>query len=298
MVRASVRVRALLSGVAEGPSSEALRHPYSKWKGAHWVLAALADLGYPPGDPVLEPVRDRVLDLWLGGYYRRAIVAKSGSRATSPAGIPVIRGRARSHASQQGNALRYLTVLGLVDERVAELVQLLLRWQWPDGGWNCDRRPGAETSSFMETLLPMRGLATYAQAAGDRPAAASACRATELFLQRHLFRRKSNGRPIRPDFLELHYPLYWHYDILGGLRGVGDVGRLEDPRASEALDWLEARELPDGGWAADARYYRVGRTARTGAESVDWGRGDSRRRNDWVTTEALWVLRAAERLSI
>jgi hypothetical protein len=25
-------------------------HPYTKWRGAHWVLACLADLGYPPNE--------------------------------------------------------------------------------------------------------------------------------------------------------------------------------------------------------------------------------------------------------
>jgi hypothetical protein len=29
------------------------------------VLSALADLGYPPGDPALIPLRERVLAAWL-----------------------------------------------------------------------------------------------------------------------------------------------------------------------------------------------------------------------------------------
>src|SRR6266700_4132350 len=38
---------------------------YAKWQGAHWVLGALADLGYPPGDQVLHPLREQVLGTWL-----------------------------------------------------------------------------------------------------------------------------------------------------------------------------------------------------------------------------------------
>jgi hypothetical protein len=45
-------------------------------------------------------------------------------------------------------------MLGLCDDRTDELVSRLVTWQWPDGGWNCDKRSGALTSSFQETLLP------------------------------------------------------------------------------------------------------------------------------------------------
>ena len=34
-------------------------HPYKKWLGAHWVLACLAELGYPPGDAGLKPLLEQ-----------------------------------------------------------------------------------------------------------------------------------------------------------------------------------------------------------------------------------------------
>ncbi|MGI0156150.1 MAG: hypothetical protein ACREDE_08510, partial [Thermoplasmata archaeon] len=170
-IRGSPRVRALLTGDPTRPSGVRPRHPYAKWQGAHWVLAALADIGYPQHDPQLAPLVDRSLELWLGPYYQRMTQTTGGTEARRPSGIPVIRGRARSHASQQGNALWSLTTLGLGDERVEGLVRLLRQWQWPDGGWNCDRDPEATVSSFMETLLPMRGLALRARSTGDSDAA-------------------------------------------------------------------------------------------------------------------------------
>ena len=54
----------------------------------------------------------------------------------------------------------------LADGRTDELVNRLLKWQWPDGGWNCDKRPEADSSSFMETLIPLRALALYASICG------------------------------------------------------------------------------------------------------------------------------------
>ena len=45
----------------------------------------------------------------------------------------------------------------------------------------------------------------------------------EVFLSRDLFRRRRDGKPIDPGFLKLHYPRYWHYDILGGLVAMAEL---------------------------------------------------------------------------
>jgi hypothetical protein len=274
-----------------------LRRVYYKWQGIHWVLASLADLGYPAGDEDLYPLRDRVLELWLRPSFYQEYVAKSKAE-THRVGVPRIRGKFRRCASQQGNALYSLTRLGITNERVPELVERLLHWQWPDGGWNCDRRPEADTSSFLETMLPMLGLAAFARDQGSVSEADAADRASEVFLRRRLFKRARDGRVIDPRFLALRYPRYYFYDFLGGLKAMVEVGKIRDPRCSDALDLLEAKILPGGGWAAEARYYRgTGRTWRSGADYVDWGPVGSRQRNDWVTADALAALAAAGRVS-
>ena len=158
-VKHSERVRSLLS---ERKNGILPWHPYAKWYGAHWVLSALADLGYPSGDKSLIPLREQVY-AWLFskghlGYVRR--------HETFAGPVIKIRGSFRAHASMEGNALYYLHSLGLEDERTRMLADRLVEWQWPDGGWNCDKRPGAHTSSFTESLLPLRGLAHYSTAKG------------------------------------------------------------------------------------------------------------------------------------
>lgn len=258
--RSSPAVRQLLARFDERPWPDA----YAKWQGAHWVLSALADLGYPPGDAALEPLREQVLERWLGRE------------------MLTLQGRPRVHGSQAGNALRSLITLGLADERCEQLADLLLRGQWPDGGWNCDRHPGAHTSSFHETLLPMRGLWAHGTAEAKHAARAAA----EVFLTRRLAYRASTGELIHPEFLKLHYPRYWHYDILGGLLGLSELGLLTDPRCADALDLLESMRLPDG-WPAHARY--------GSAPDIDWGGTSKRRANPWVTADALTVLAAAGR---
>src|SRR6266705_763670 len=65
-----------------------------------------------------------------------------------------IAGRVRMCASMEGNAIFALLKLGEADERIDRLAQRLLDWQWPDGGWNCDKNRQAHVSSFTETILP------------------------------------------------------------------------------------------------------------------------------------------------
>lgn len=295
----SPRVNALLQRRDHLGRPGTARGVYYKWQGCHWVLARLADLGYPVGDPTLYPIRDRVLGLWLRASYLREFDATTKASAYRKQGVPRMQGRYRRCASQQGNALYAITQLGLDDGRGRDLVERLLHWQWPDGGWNCDRDPSADTSSFLETLLPMRGLAAYGRATGDRSALRAARRASEVFLRRRLFRRVADGTVIKPEFVQLHYPAYYHYDVLAGLRGMLEVGRLGDTRCADALDLLESKRLSDGGWPAEAKFYRfvADRFAARG-EYVDWGGTSTNRMNPWVTVEAMAVLAAAGRLTV
>ncbi|HNV22626.1 MAG TPA: hypothetical protein PKM22_13285, partial [Candidatus Hydrogenedentes bacterium] len=86
------------------------RHLYAKWKGAHWVLLRLADIGYPAGDDALRPVMDRVLECWLHPDALREYECRTTAQARRARGVPIMNGRARRCASQQGNALYSATV--------------------------------------------------------------------------------------------------------------------------------------------------------------------------------------------
>jgi hypothetical protein len=292
-IRRSPRVRALLSRRDQLGRPGTARKVYYKWQGLHWVLASLADLGYPEGDESLHPLRDRVLELWLGPGYFKEFEARSKEASYRRVGVPVMRGRHRRCASQQGNALYSLTTLGIADERAASLAERLLHWQWPDGGWNCDRDPAADTSSFMETLLPMLGLAAHARTTKNG-ASKAVQKASEVFLRRRLFKRVSDGKVIHKEFVALHYPLYWHYDFLHGLKAMVQIGRIRDQRCADALELLEKKRLPDGGWPAERRYYKVSpRVMTVNSDYVDWGGTAAKRMNEWVTVDALAVLRAA-----
>ncbi len=278
-VKRSTRVQTLLS--ERQADGRIPHHPYAKWQGAHWVLATLADIGYPPGDADLLPLREQVYEWLLGANHQK--------------NIRTIAGRVRRCASQEGNTLYATLTLGLADARADELARRLQQWQWPDGGWNCDKNPGAINSSFMETLIPLRALALHAQVTGNAASAQAAARAADIFLKRHLFKRQHDGALISQDFIKLHYPCYWHYDILFALKVMAEAGYIGDPRCQEALDRLAAKRLPDGGFPAEGKYYHCTTQTKSGRSLVDWGGTSKHRMNEFVTVDALFVLQAVER---
>src|SRR5688572_27399669 len=99
-IRRSSRVQSLLSRRKQLGRPGTARQVYYKWQGLHWVLGSLADLGYPPGDESLHPLRDRVLELWLGPGYFKEFEARTKAASYRGRGVPVMRGRYRRCASQ------------------------------------------------------------------------------------------------------------------------------------------------------------------------------------------------------
>ncbi|HZW41668.1 MAG TPA: hypothetical protein VFE99_05165, partial [Agromyces sp.] len=207
--------------------------------------------------------------------------------------LRVINGLARSHATMEGNVLAVCSRLGIAeDPRVELLARSLVEWQWPDGGWNCDLRASGRRSSFHESLVPAWGLHEYSRATGAAWAADAAQRAAELFLEHRLFRSLRTGEVIKKQWLVLHYPPYWHYDVLQALLVLGRLGRLDDERANEALELLVRLQRPDGRWQAGGFWWKPPGSATT-PEVVNWGR---RGPNEMITLNALRVLRMADRL--
>ena len=270
------KVRTLLSGQrADGGFGS---HAYEKWGGAHWRLVSLVELGVPAGETRCLAAAETVL-AWLTGKSHRGR-------------IPVIDGLTRRCASQEGNALAVLCRLGLAaDPRVRLLAESLVEWQWPDGGWNCDRKATGYRSSFNESLPPMWGLHEYWLATGETAARDTARRTAELFLEHRLFRTLATGAPIRDSFVTLHSPPFWHYDFLQALVVLARMGLADDPRATDALDLLEQRMLPDGRWRPGGRWWKPPGSKGSNVEAVDWGSGPG----ELLTLHSLRVLRAGGR---
>ena len=153
-------------------------------------------------------------------------------------------------------------------------------------------------SSFMETLIPLRALVLHAKLTGNGASKVAAERAAEVFLKPRLYKRQRDGSAMSDDFITLHYPCYWHYDILFGLKVMAEAGFIGDKRCHDALDVLESRRLPDGGFPAEKRFYRIMGKLTSGPPSlVDWGVTGNKRMNKFVTADALCVLKESGRLA-
>ncbi len=279
-IKSSPRVKLLLS--ERNKDGKIPFHPYAKWYGAHWVLSILADIGYPQGDKSLIPMREQIYDWLLGEDHKKY--------------IRLINGRVRRCASQEGNALFSILKLGLADSRTDELAKRLIKWQWDDGGWNCDKNPDAINSSFMESLIPLRALALHSKITGSIKSKRTARKAAEIFLKRRLFKRLKDGSIITDGFIRLHYPCYWHYDILFGLKVMAEANFINDKRCKDALNLLVSKRLSDGGFPAEKKYYRATDRKKSGFSLVDWDGTSIKRMNEFVTVDALYVLKESGRI--
>jgi hypothetical protein len=251
-------------------------HPYNKWMGAHWRIISLVELGLPPAEPRALSAEETVLD-WLMSEEHRTY-------------MPTIRGLPRQHGSMEGNALAVCCRLGMSsDPRVVLLAESLIEWQWPDGGWNCDKTPATTHSSFYESLPPVWGLTEYSRATGSREAAAACRRAADFFLDHHVFQSHTTGEIGDPKWMKLRYPEYWHYDFLHGLVMLARAGALPDTRADEAITQLRQLQQPDGRWLPSGNQYWKGGSGSYG----DAARWDKTSVSQMLTLNALRVLRNA-----
>ncbi len=255
-------------------------HPYDKWMGAHWRLRSAVDLAIPEKEKRAVAAINGVLH-WLTGPEH----AKN---------IRLIDGRIRRCGSQEGNALGVCSLLGLAGKpEVKYLAESLISWQWPDGGWNCDKMPGAHHSSFYESVIPMWGLLQYHCATGDNESLTAAMKTAEFILRHRLFLSDKSGEVINPRWLEIRYPHYWHYDILQGLTVLLESAKLGDPRCSKAIDFLAQKCGPDGRWKADGYHWRPVTTKGRYRDPINWWR---REPNKMITLNALRILKDSGRI--
>jgi hypothetical protein len=261
-------------------------HAYAKFQGPHWTLVSLALIDYPPADAGLRPLKGQV-DEWLFG---RAL------RRPGTVAYPDQPERLRRCASQEGNAIWSAVRLGLVDDRTLELVDRLVAIQWPDGGWNCDKRREARSSSFQETAIPARALHAFAMAHGHTGALRAAERAGELLLSRELLWRRRDGALIEPEWGcpvdRIAFPIQF-YDVLFALEVCADLGRLGDPRCERALRLLRSKRLPDGGFPLEVRVGMTRHVVASRGTFADWGPAGTACSNPLVTVRALRILREA-----
>ena len=222
----------------------ALQAPDGLWGGRPWshdwtdtfhVLELLRRLGL---DPVSQGARRAV------GLVREHVTWRDPDFETPWADNRFFEGEVEPCIN--GNVVSTGSYFG-VD--MTPLVDRLLREQLSDGGWNCEVENGATVSSFGTTINVLEGLLEHEWATGGSAELRAARRRGEAYmLERRLFRRKSTGEVIDPDWLRFSFPTWYHYDILRGLDYLRAAEVSPDERVAEAIGVVEANRDPDGRW--------------------------------------------------
>jgi hypothetical protein len=167
---------------------------------------------------------------------------------------------------------------------VSPLVERILGEQLSDGGWNCEAENGSVRSSFDTTLTVLDGLIQCEHATGGSASVRQARRGGEEYLlERSLFRRKSTGEIVNPEYLDFAFPYYWHYDVLRALDYFRRSGAEPDARMAGAVDIVRSRRQPDGRWPLDRVHPGRVHFAVDGAvgEPSRWNTLRARRVLDW-----------------
>ena len=258
-IRESVLARTLLAEL--DAAGRIPLPPNHRWRGAHWVLYMLADLGSASSDQSLWALRDQACE-WLLDPNRSEPVC----------------------GAIEGNALYYLLFLELDNGRADALAQRL--------AGSLPKALGRSPAAFGQALTALRGLALHARLRADQASGEAADRLAEHLLAHRLY-QKPDGSPLSADSASLHYPCYEHCDFLFALKVMVEAGHLADARCREALDLLRSKQLADGAFPAERKHYRVGRVGKGDDSLVDWGRPNRSRPNLHVTCDALGVLHAA-----
>jgi len=160
-----------------------------------------------------------------------------------------------------GNMARTLIVLGYdEDPRVKKAVDWMPEAQFEDGGWNCDypefEGVPVKHSSFTSTIEPLWAYSEIPRQKWTRSIKRSVERAAEFLLMHRLYKADHhNWIPMNPRFTTLHFPMYYYYDTLHGLRVLSKLGYADDERMRDAVHLILSKRNPDGRWVLESDWF-------------------------------------------
>jgi hypothetical protein len=253
--------------------------------GACFPARSLWDPGKTPGQPWIStlPTLQLLYDFGINPddqRVRRAVAQVDAHCRWEHAGQPFFSGEVEPCIN--GRTLTLAVYFG-VTHGVESLASRLITEQLQDGGWNCEAENGSVRSSFATTINVLEGLLACERAAGGSAACLAARRrGEEYLLERKLFRRKSTGEVVNPEWLQFSFPTRWFYDVLRALDYFRATGDPPDPRLEEAIDALRSKRQADGRWLLENTH--------PGEAHFELEDGDLRP-SRWITLRALRVLR-------
>ena len=294
---------------------------WPKWTATVWALILLGEIGVPGSHPSIRKGCE---------YFLKVMDGQDRSWPPPKYSDEDLRGwRAVWEPCVTGNMARTLAVLGYGhDSRVREMFDWLVKNQREDGGWNCGtevNRNGDRVnhSSFMSTIEPLWAFSALDRQKWPKGGRETVERAAEFMLIHRLYKSDKTGKVIKPEWTQLHFPMFYFYDILHGLRVLSKLGYGRDERMSDARELLMSKRHADGTWPLEASYVRAfRRNFVKNPATGQWGQvmdekiapadvytkggsvaqvpaiyqslGEVGRANPWITLNALRALKGAE----
>jgi len=160
-----------------------------------------------------------------------------------------------------GNMVRTLLVLGYdKDPRVRRAIDWMPEAQLEDGGWNCDypqfQGVKVKHSSFMSTITLVWAYSEIPRQTWTRRMKRSIERGAEFLLTHHLYKADHHQWvPMNRTFTTLHFPMYFYYDVLHGLRVLTKLGYGDDERMRDAAHLIMSKRRPDGKWVLESDWF-------------------------------------------
>jgi hypothetical protein len=228
---------------------------WPKWTATVWPLILLGEIGVPGSHPSIRKGCEYFLKVMDGQ-----------DRSWPPPKYPDedLRGwRLIWEPCVTGNMARTLAAFDYGDDpRVREMFEWLVKYQREDGGWNCDTEDSrngeaVHHSSFMSTIEPLWAFSTLDPQKWPRGGREAVERAAEFMLIHQLYKSDKTGKVIRNEWTQLHFPMFYFYDILHGLRVLSKLGYGGDERMIDARELLLSKRLANGTWPLEALFVRA-----------------------------------------
>lgn len=198
-------------------SAEALssieRDPYwPKWDSPWWHMLLLHEMGLSERIPkVAAQKMASTIKTHFMSFFPLVI-------EEVPEGVDPYRGIMCFCAL--GSIYQVLSACGInVDAEIPWMREWLLRYQLPDGGFNCDEAAytkEVKKSSIVSTLPCLEALLFCTKRELTAAEKQVLQKGAEYLLNHGLFRRLSTGEVIDQNWLEIRFPRFYEYDFLRG----------------------------------------------------------------------------------
>ncbi len=221
-----------------------------KYTATVWPLILLGEMGVP-AEPRIKTACEHFLSLHQMNNGAFSWVSNCDKRM-----------KMEEEPCMTGNMIRTLIIFGYgEDPRVRKAIEWMPEHQQEDGGWNCDY-PSRQVkhSSFMSTVEPLWAYSEIPHSRWTRNMKHSIDRGAEFLLMHHIY--KSDHHDWKPTELwgeqptKFHFPMYYYYDALHGLRVLAKLGYGDDERVRDAVHLVLSKKTPEGKWLLEGDWLR------------------------------------------